>query len=123
MMIAESDIHDAGILIVDDQEVNVTLLEQMLTEAGYVRVASTTNPREVCELHHKNHYDLILLDLQMPGMDGFQVLEGLKVVETDGYPPVIAVTAQPDHKLRALKAGAKDFISKPFELPEILLRV
>src|SRR5476651_2486880 len=123
MMIAESDIHDAGILIVDDQEVNVTLLEQMLTEAGYVRVASTTNPREVCALHRKNHYDLILLDLQMPGMDGFQVMESLKEIEADGYLPVLVITAQPGHKLRALKAGAKDFVSKPFDLGEILIRV
>ena len=59
----------------------------------------------------------------MPGMDGFQVMEGLKVIETDGYLPVLVITAQPDHKLRALKAGAKDFISKPFDLAEVLIRV
>jgi PAS domain S-box-containing protein len=95
----------------------------MLAEAGYVRVASTTNPREVCELHRKNRYDLILLDLQMPGMDGFQVMEGLKAIETDGYLPVLVITAQPDHKLRALKAGAKDFVGKPFDLAEVRMRI
>ena len=122
-MIRSADILKAGILIVDDQEANVSLLEKMLRGAGYVSIASTRNPREVCELHRKNHYSLILLDLQMPGLDGFQVMEGLKAIETDGYLPVLVITAQPDHKLRALKAGAKDFVSKPFDLAEVLMRV
>ena len=77
------------------------------------------NPQEVCALHRRNRYDLILLDLQMPGMDGFQVMEGLKTNERDGYLPVLVITAQPGHKLRALQAGAKDFISKPFDLVEV----
>ena len=123
MMIAESDILNASILIVDDQEANVSLLEQMLREAGYTRVASTMNPHEVCALHRKNRYDLILLDLQMPGMDGFQVMEGLKTNDADGYLPVLVITAQPGHKLRALQAGAKDFISKPFDLVEVKTRI
>src|SRR5208282_331695 len=71
----------------------------------------------------QNRYSLILLDLQMPDMDGFQVMEELKKIETDGYLPVLVITAQPDHKLRALKAGAKDFVSKPFDLAEVLMRV
>jgi signal transduction histidine kinase len=95
----------------------------MLHRAGYVSVSSTKNPHEVCDLHRKNRYCLILLDLQMPGLDGFQVMEGLKKIETEGYLPVLAQTSQPGHKLRALKAGAKDFISKPFDLTEVLLRV
>ena len=123
MKIAESDILNASVLIVDDQEVNVSLLEQLLREAGYVRVASTMNPTEVCALHRKNRYDLILLDLQMPGMDGFQVMEGLKTNDADSYLPVIVITAQPGHKLRALQAGAKDFISKPFDLVEVKTRI
>jgi len=122
-MKSSSDILHGKILIVDDQEVNVLLLDRMLCGAGYVSVTSTMDPSEVCELHLKNRYDLILLDLQMPGMDGFQVLEGLKEIELDGYLPVIVVTAQPGHKLRALQAGAKDFISKPFEMAEVLVRV
>jgi PAS domain S-box-containing protein len=122
-MIRSSDILKAGILIVDDQEANVSLLEKMLRGAGYVSIASTRNPHEVCELHRKHRYSLILLDLQMPGLDGFQVMEGLKAIETDDYLPVLVITAQPDHKLRALKAGAKDFVSKPFDLAEVLMRV
>ena len=122
-MIRSADILSASILIVDDQEANVRLLERMLRGAGYASVTSTMDPREVCELHRKNRYDLILLDLQMPGMDGFQVMEGLKEIEADGYLPVLVITAQPDHKLRALQAGAKDFVSKPFDLAEVLMRV
>jgi PAS domain S-box-containing protein len=123
MMIAGSDILNARILVVDDQQVNVDLLTQLLSEAGYTDIASTTNPLEVCALHRKNRYDLILLDLQMPGMDGFQVIEGLKTNQADGYLPVLVITAQPGHKLRALHAGARDFISKPFDLVEVKTRI
>jgi PAS domain S-box-containing protein len=123
MTISESDILAASILVVDDQEVNVRLLEKMLHEAGYTRVASTMNPQEVCALHRENHYDLILLDLQMPGMDGFQVMEGLKTNAAESYLPVLVITAQPGHKLRALQAGAKDFISKPFDVLEARTRI
>src|SRR6202050_4185025 len=122
-MISSSDILKASILIVDDQEAHASLLAQILSGAGYVSIATTNDPREVCELHRKNRYSLILLDLQMPGRDGFQVMEGLKEIETGGYLPVLVLTAQPDHKLRALKAGAKDFLSKPFDLAEVLMRV
>jgi len=122
-MISEQEILNAGILIVDDQQSNVHLLEEMLRDAGYACIASTTDPYAVCELHRKNRYDLILLDLQMPDMDGFQVMEGLKDIETDGYLPVLVITAQPGHKLRALAAGAKDFVSKPFDLLEVRTRI
>ena len=123
MMVDARDILNASILIVDDQESNVILLEQLLGEAGYTHVTSTMNSTEVCALHRKNCYDLILLDLQMPNMDGFQVMTGLKTNESDGYLPVIVLTAQPGHKLRALQAGAKDFISKPFDLVEVKTRI
>jgi diguanylate cyclase (GGDEF)-like protein len=122
-MLSSADILHGKILIVDDQKVNILLLEQMLGGAGYVSVASTMNPGDVCQLHRKHRYDLILLDLVMPGTDGFQIMDGLKDVETDGYLPVLAVTAHPAHKLRALRCGAKDFISKPFDLAEVLMRV
>jgi CheY-like chemotaxis protein len=122
-MISEQEIFDASILIVDDQQSNVLLLEQVLREATYRCITSTMDPYAVCELHRKNHYDLILLDLQMPGMDGFQVMEGMKEIETDSYLPVLVITAQPDHKLRALAAGAKDFIAKPFDLVEVKMRI
>lgn len=122
-MLTESEILNASILIVDDQEANVSLIQQLLDEAGYSCVASTMNPHEVCALHRKNLYDLILLDLQMPGMDGFQVIEGLKANDADAFLPVLVLTAQPGHKLRALLAGARDFISKPFDLVEARTRI
>jgi PAS domain S-box-containing protein len=123
MTLNEAEILDASILIVDDQEANVSLLEQTLREAGYTGVSSTLNPHDVCALHRKHGYDLILLDLQMPAMDGFQVMESLKTNELNGYLPVLVITAQPGHKLRALQAGARDFISKPFDLVEVRARI
>jgi PAS domain S-box-containing protein len=122
-MLETSEILKASILIVDDQKANVLLLEQMLRNAGYQHVSSTMDPHAVCPLHLVHSYDLILLDLQMPEMDGFQVMEGLKEIETDGYLSVLVITAQPGHKLRALQAGAKDFISKPFDLVEVQTRI
>ncbi len=122
-MLEATELLNASILIVDDQESNVTLLEHMLQNAGYLRVMSTMNPTTVCALHAQHHFDLILLDLQMPVMDGFQVMEGLKQIEPGGYLPVLVITAQPGHKLRALQAGAKDFVSKPIDLLEVETRI
>ena len=122
-MLSAADIFNASILIVDDKEANVRLLELMLKGAGYTAITSTMDPQTVYELHRNNHYDLILLDLHMPIMDGFQVMEGLKELELDSYLPVMAITAQPGHKLSALQLGAKDFISKPFDRVEVLMRI
>ncbi|QAU35495.1 response regulator [Janthinobacterium sp. 17J80-10] len=122
-MLEKSEILHAAILIVDDQEANVLLLEQMLRNSGYLQISSTRDPQSVAELHRKNRYDLILLDLQMPEMDGFEVMEKLKPLEAEGYLPVLVITAQPGHKLRALQAGAKDFVSKPFDLVEVQTRI
>ncbi len=122
-MLSPDKILNASILIVDDQPANVELLEQLLSETGYTRVVSTMKPEEVCVLHAKNHYDLILLDLKMPVMDGFEVMDGLKKDDSGKYLPVIVLTAEPGHKLRALQAGAKDFISKPFDLVEVKTRI
>ena len=122
-MIAAHEFLHASILIVDDRAANLQLLERLLHEAGYSNVASTMDPIAVCALHRENRYDLILLDLQMPGLDGFQVMQGLATDAADSYLPVIVLTAQPSHKLRALQAGAKDFISKPFDLLEVKTRI
>ncbi len=118
-----STILKSKVLIVDDQEANVILLEQILLREGYQSISTTMKSTEVCHLHRQHAYDLILLDLQMPEMDGFAVMEELKQIEKDGYLPVLVITAQPDQKLRALRAGAEDFISKPFEMAEVLVRV
>jgi len=122
-VISPAGILRGKVLIVDNLAVNVRLLEGMLRSAGYTCVESTMDPNAVCEMHRRNCYDLILLDLEMPVMDGFQVMEELKKIENEGYLPVLAITAHPGHKLRALQGGAKDFVSKPFDQAEVLLRV
>ena len=122
-MLSVPDTLNARILIVDDQDANVLLLERLLADAGYTNVTSTTCPEDVSALHRRNHYDLILLDLQMPGMDGFEVMQELNENAAESYLPVVVLTAQPGHKLRALQAGAKDFISKPFDLIEVKTRI
>ena len=123
MTITAADIFQANILIVDDQEPNVLLLEQLLLETGYTSVTTTMDPQAVCAQHHETDFDLILLDLQMPVMDGFEVMAALKADDTNDYLPVLVLTAQPNHKLQALQSGAKDFISKPFDLVEVKTRI
>jgi diguanylate cyclase (GGDEF)-like protein/PAS domain S-box-containing protein len=122
-MIDSTRIFGSGILIVGDQQTNVELLEKMLRCAGYTCITSTTDPTAVCDLHLKNHYDLILLDLLIPRMDGFLVLEALKKIEPEDYLSVLAIASQSSAKQRALQAGAKDFISNPFDRSEVLTRI
>jgi len=114
---------DGTILIVDDQPSNVRLLEYTLRRGGFDAITSTTDPRAVTALHRDHHYDLILLDLVMPGMDGFEVMEGLAAIEEDGDLPVLVMSADPRHRARAMQAGARDFLSKPFVLTEVVTRV
>ena len=122
-MIKQDAILNARLLVVDDRVENVDLLVAILHQAGYTRVSWTTDPSEVLALHEAQHFDLILLDLNMPGMDGFEVMEKLKQVEEDAYLPVLAITAQPRFKIAALEAGARDFITKPYDLIEVRQRI
>ncbi len=119
----QRETHQARILIVDDTDANVRLLHRILTNARYQRIDTTTDPGAVFELHRKNQYDLILLDLDMPRMNGFEVMEGLKSLDPEGHLLVVALTSEPSEKLRALRAGARDFVSKPFDVTEVLARV
>jgi putative two-component system response regulator len=118
---------NARILIVDDQEANVRLLEGILKRAaGYHALRSTTDPREVMSLYVEFQPDLILLDLHMPHVDGFAVMEQLKeIVPEDVFLPILVLTADvtPEAKQRALASGAKDFLAKPFDPTEVLLRI
>ncbi|HJV03302.1 MAG TPA: EAL domain-containing protein [Burkholderiaceae bacterium] len=122
-MISQDDILRAKILIVDDQPVNIQLLEFLLSSSGYTAVSATGDPTVVAGWHAEHHYDLIILDLHMPRMSGFEVMEALKPLETEAYLPVLVVTAEPDKKLAALEAGARDFVSKPFDPVEVLTRI
>mgnify|MGYP000199267757 CR=1 FL=1 len=120
-----NDNRDAEILIVDDKPENVQLLEMMLSYSGYTKVRSTTDSREVLGLYRDNDFDLILLDIRMPHLDGFQVMEQLSDNIKDGYLPVLILTAQNDMetRIKALEAGAKDFVTKPFDQIEVLNRI
>lgn len=115
----------AKILVVDDSPTNVMLLEMILSSAGYVNAQSVTDPREVRGLYEANHFDLILLDIRMPELDGFQVMELLKEALEDDYLPVLVLTAQTDKetRARAIELGAKDFVTKPFDRSEVLNRI
>jgi diguanylate cyclase (GGDEF)-like protein/PAS domain S-box-containing protein len=122
-MITPAEVRRARVLVVDDQPVNVQLLEYLLKTTGYENVHSTTDPRQVVSLHLKFRFDLIILDLHMPHMDGFQVMEALKPLESETWLPVLVVTAEPDKKLAALEAGARDFIGKPLDTVEVMTRI
>ena len=122
-MISAADILAARILLVDDDVDALRTLEQVLTTAGYTAVSVTTDPRAVLELHREHDFDAILLDVMMPRMDGFEVMEALKPCERDGYLPVLALTGAAGHRTQALRYGAKDFLRKPFDPEELLLRV
>ncbi len=116
---------NANILIVDDKQENVRLLEMMLSFAGYVNVQSTTDSREVRGLYKDNNFDIILLDIRMPHLDGFEVMKQLSDEIKGDYLPILVLTAQKDMETRinALEAGAKDFVTKPFDKTEVLNRI
>jgi|WetSurMetagenome_2_1015567.scaffolds.fasta_scaffold00168_21 putative two-component system response regulator len=122
-MMGKSDILKSKILVVDDEEMEVGLIKRILADAGYQTVDSTSTPQVVASLYAENDYDLILLDLMMPDMDGFGVMAKLRAVETSGYLPVVVITGELDKKIKALQSGAKDFLSKPFEPAELQMRV
>ena len=122
-MAPSSDRPDARILIVDDQPANVRLLEHTLRRAGYLAVTSTTEPRDVAALQLQHSYDLIVLDLQMPNMNGFQVLEQLQTIGEEERPTVLVMSADSAQKAAALEAGAASFLGKPFKLQDVVAQV
>lgn len=121
-----TDFQDAQVLIVDDEPANLTLLQKILKAAGYTGIRITTEPRKVVSLLTEFQPDIILLDLQMPHLDGFAVLEQLNErIPSSTYLPVLILTADatPKTKLRALASGAHDFLTKPFDPAEVVQRV
>jgi putative two-component system response regulator len=116
---------NARVLIVDDEETNVRMLTRMLEQAGYEHVTATQDPREVRAIYIRQRPDLILLDLHMPHLDGYEVMEELSQVVEASYLPILVMTADldPDARQKALAIGAKDFVSKPFDPIELQLRI
>jgi len=121
---SENDVKMATILVVDDQPVNVKLLEKVLAAEGYQNVFSTTDSRQAADLYQQHQCDLVLLDLNMPHIDGFGVMEQMKEIAED-YPPILVLTALKDRdsRVKALEGGARDFVSKPFDRVELLSRI
>jgi putative two-component system response regulator len=114
------------ILIVDDEPVNVMILEQMLQESGYQNVCGLTDPTEALAIYEAYAPDLIVLDLRMPVIDGFQVMQHIRARTREGiYLPILVVTADvvQESRRHALTAGATDFLTKPFDEVEVLLRI
>lgn len=116
---------DARILLVDDSSDLVFIMERILQEEGYRDVISTTDPRQVVDLFAAVDPDLILLDLHMPGMNGFDVMAALNESGSDGSVPIVMLTgdSSPEAKLRGLRGGARDFLTKPFDKTEVHLRI
>jgi len=117
------DASSPRILIVDDQKSNIRLLEQTLRRAGYAEVSSTVEPRDVAAMHLEHRYDLILLDLQMPVMTGFQVMAQLQEVRATNPVAILVLSADATQTETALEQGANSFMGKPFRLPEVVERV
>jgi putative two-component system response regulator len=122
---SEINLHQQSIFVVDDEPANLKLLNKILTFAGYTNLTLISDPRQVIPAYHEHRPSLILLDLNMPGVDGYQVMKQLGDLGDPIVPPIIILTAQnqQDYLLRALEAGARDFVSKPFDRRELLMRV
>ncbi len=118
------NIKSAHILIVDDQIINVKLLEKILKQAGYKYIFSTTDSRQTTTLFIEHQIDILLLDIRMPHLDGFQVMDQLNNISND-YLPILILTAElsSETRAKALTSGAKDFLTKPFERLEVLQRI
>jgi PAS domain S-box-containing protein len=123
MLIPEASILAARILVVCDPSEDLASLEEILRRSGHTDFTSTTHRADVCALHRQEHFQLVLLDLQAPDAGGFELIETLRGVHGDPRLPVLAIVVDPVGKLRALAAGVRDFIGKPFEPAEVNARI
>jgi len=122
-MISEEKIFAAKILAIDDNILNIQILKKILTNAGFINITTTTDPTQAIDLYKEINPDLILLDLNMPKMDGFAIMMQLSIINPDDYLPILILTAEEESiRFKALQSGAKDFLHKPYEHMEVLLR-
>ncbi len=120
-----TDIKFASIMVVDDEEANVRLIEKILLRKGYTDIVCTEDPMQVITLYEKKQCDLIILDLNMPILDGYAVMEQLNIHYKDNLPAILVLSAQDmqSFRQRALDSGARDYVTKPFDMNELLSRV
>jgi len=122
---SEPDLKNGDILVVEDNPATLALLKEVLKIEGYNNVICTQDPSQVVSLFNERNSDLILLDLMMPEMDGFEVMDRLKGLDQGRLPAILVLTALDDHqhRIRALDEGALDFVAKPFNRVELLTRI
>lgn len=125
MIVPDNASHNSRILMVDDEPVNLKLLDKMLRAEGYTNLVSISDPRTALEAYCTAPADLILLDINMPYLNGYEVMAQLKALDDPLLPPILVLTAQGsrDFLIRALNEGARDFLSKPFDRYELMARV
>ena len=122
-MISEEKIFAARILAIDDNILNIQILKKILTNAGFINITTTTDPTKAIDLYKETQPDLILLDINMPKMDGFAVMLQLSILNPDDYLPLLILTAEEESvRFKALQSGAKDFLHKPYEHLDVLLK-
>jgi len=119
------DLLNSRILIVDDDSLNVEVLKEILLDDGYSDIVTTTNPLKAVEFYMDSEFDLVLLDLLMPELSGFEVMDKFKEVQKEKQTPILILSAMTnsEYRIKALNKGANDYLSKPFNPAEVLARI
>jgi len=122
-MISDERIFAARILAIDDNILNIQILKKILINAGFINITTTTDPTQAAALYNELKPDLVLLDLNMPRMDGFAIMLQLSLLNSEDYLPILILTAEEESiRFKALQSGAKDFLHKPYEHLDVLLK-
>ena len=118
-------VQNKRIMIIDDQAFNLKVLDKMLRAEGYTNLELIPDSRDTIDLYKKKRPDLIMLDLNMPHLDGYQIMEELKKIDGNNTPPIVVLTAQSskEHKRKAEALGAKEFITKPLDLRALTVKI
>jgi putative two-component system response regulator len=124
-MISTQQIQESRILLIDDTVTNIQMLVEMLEQLGYPNVKGLTDARLATETFSEYKPDLVVLDIMMPYLDGFEVMRQFKALDPESAVPILVLTASSDQvtRLRALESGGSDFLVKPFDIMEVSLRI